>query len=121
MILRYLTIMLVVANAAGGFLIAAGAGQVYDMSPEPGVDDEVQRANENAREIQDEQLGAAESVVGPTITGIDAIDALLSAPFAAPILLLNLGIPQFIVEFTFAPLYVAASIDIAFMIRGMRS
>lgn len=117
-IIRTITIFVVLSNAAAGFLIAAGAPQVYGIEPEPGVDQEVERANESASSIED-NLGIVESLVGLTITVVNTITDIFSALFAAPTLLLNLGVPRFIVTFVFAPLYIAAGIDVLGIIKGM--
>lgn len=117
MIIRRLTILLVMANATAFFLISGGVAAVYGISPHTGVDDEVERANESASQIEDEQ-SVVESVVGTAITAVDSLTGLLSAPFAAPTLALNLGVPGFIVAFVFSPLYIAAGIDLISVIRG---
>lgn len=118
MIIRTLTILIIMANAATGFLVAAGVVDVYGIEPESGVDQEVNETNENAKEIEDDQ-SVIESVVGTAITAVNSLQNLLAVPFAAPILALNLGVPSFIVSFVFAPLYIAAAIDVLSVIRGI--
>lgn len=118
MILRKITMLVVMANATAFFLMAGGAVQVYGINPQTGVDQEVNETEQNAKQIQDDQ-SVLESVVGAMQTAVNGVTELLAAPFAAPTLMLNLGVPQFITAFIWAPLYIAASIDVLGIIRGM--
>lgn len=118
MIIRKLTMLVVIANAAAFMLAAGGAVEVYGINPQTGVDEQVEETNKSAQQIQDNQ-SVLESVVGTVQTAMNAFTKLLAAPFAAPTLMLNLGVPGFITAFIWAPLYIAVSIDFIGIIRGM--
>ena len=117
MILRKITIIMMVANAAGAFLIAAGAPAVWGMSPETGIEGTTDAVNESASEITTERGGSGD-LFGIVSGAISTARQIAQLPFAAPLLLLNLGVPEFIVSFIFAPLYVVVSLDMISLMRG---
>lgn len=118
MIIRKITIIMFMANAAANFLKAAGAQEVWGVTAEPGVGQEVQRANESAAEIGSGPVGLIDALGGATVAAVDALAGLFSIIFAAPTLLLNVGVPTFIVTFVFAPLYLIVAIDVIAILRG---
>ena len=119
MVIRTLTIILVMSNASAGFLLTAGVADVWGISPETGIGSEVARGQESAEAVGSGPVGLIDAMGGATIAAVDAITGTFSIMFAAPTLLLNMGIPAFIVTFAFAPLYIAAAFDIASILRGM--
>jgi len=52
------------------------------------------------------------------IAAISLVVDLLAIAFAGPVLFSNLGVPDFIVTFLFAPLYLVVAIDIVAILRG---
>ncbi|QSG02531.1 hypothetical protein [Natranaeroarchaeum sulfidigenes] len=120
MMIRSLTIILVMSNAAANFLYSAGVAQVWGMGPETGIDREVSRGQDAAEAIGSGPLGLIDAIGGATLAAVDALTGFFSIIFAAPTLVLNMGVPEFIVIFAFAPLYIAAAFDLISVLRGMQ-
>lgn len=119
MMIRSLTIILVMSNAAANFLYRAGVAQVWGMTPETGIGREVSRGEAAAEAIGSGPLDLIDAIGGATLASVDAITGFFSIIFAAPSLLLNMGVPEFIVLFAMAPLYIAAAFDLISVLRGM--
>lgn len=119
MIIRKMSIILVVANAAAAFLKSAGVRAAWGMATQTGIDAQAEAANSSAQNVSSGPVGLIDAIGGATIAAIDVVASIVGVIFAAPILLLNLGTPEFIVTFAFAPLYVAAAWDFVSLLRGM--
>lgn len=118
MIVRKVTIMTMALNAAVTFLAAAGSEAVWGIEYETGIGDTVTSVTESAKTITSGPSGFFDAVTGMTLAALNLLVDLLQLPFAAPTMLLNMGVPQFIVVFVFAPLYVVVAIDIIAILRG---
>ena len=118
MIIRKITIMMLALNAAVAFLGAAGAAEALGVQQETGLSDTVAQVQESAEEIGSGPVGLIEAVTGMAIAAITLVTDLLEIAFAAPVLFGNLGVPDFIVSFLFAPLYLVVAIDIVAILRG---
>lgn len=116
--IRTFTVMLVLANAAAAFLGAAGMASVWGGGPASGISENVNQSQSAARGLESGPIGIGD--IGGAIVGaagfIVNVDDVI---FAAPNLLLTNGIPNFVVTFVFAPLYVMAAFDLASIIRGV--
>jgi hypothetical protein len=118
MIIRKVTIMMLALNAAVAFLGAAGAAEAYGIQQETGISDTVDQVQSSAETIGSGPVGLIEAVTGMAIAAISLVVDLLAIAFAGPVLFSNLGVPDFIVTFLFAPLYLVVAIDIVAILRG---
>lgn len=118
MIARKVTIITLALNGAVNFLAAAGSAEVWGISYELGVGETIESAQQAAQEVGSGPSGFFDAAVGMTIAAISLFADLLQIPFAAPTMLLNVGVPAFIVTFLFVPLYVVVAIDIIAILRG---
>lgn len=118
MIIRKITVMLVMLNAAAAFLIAAGSGSVYGIEMETGISSTVESVESAAESVGSGPVGLIDALGGATVAAVSGIDSLITMAFAAPTLFSNLGVPGFIVAFVFAPLYVVVALDMIAVLRG---
>jgi len=119
MIIRKVTIAFICLNAALVFLSAAGAAEAWGVDMNGGgISDTVEQVNSAAEEIGSGPVGLVESVAGMGIAAVTLIVDLVEMAFAGPRLLDNMGVPDFVVAFIFAPLYVVVAIDIVAILRG---
>jgi len=109
---------MVVLNAAIAFLGAAGAAQAWGVQQETGISDTVSQVQSAAEDIGSGPVGPIEAVSGMGIAAISLIVNLTEIAFAGPRLFNNLGVPEFVTGFIFAPLYIVVAIDIVAILRG---
>lgn len=119
MIIRKLTILVVVTNLAASFLITAGVGATYDQRPDPGIDSSVGDSQAAAENISSKRTSLSDSFSGGMIATVGKLTALDDSVFALPVLLENIGIPGWIVDFATGPLYIAMAFDLLGIIRGV--
>lgn len=119
MIIRKLTILVLVTNFAAAFLMTAGVGASYGVHPQPGIDKSVQDSQDAAENISSKRTSLSDSFSGGMIASVGKLMQLDSTLFALPVLLENLGVPAWIVDFSTAPLYIALAFDVASIIRGV--
>lgn len=114
-----LVIALILLNAAAGFLVASGWTADAGVSPEPGGDEHVSNVTNESNDVRASggNLGTLFGLF-QTVTG--GFQDMLSIVFAGPLLLANLGVPNWILGFVFAPLYFIVAVDIIYLLVGRR-
>lgn len=118
MILRQITVMMLVANAAAAFLRNAGSGEVWGIEQETAIGGIVSDVNSAAESLGSGPVGLVDAIGGATVAAVSAVADILDVIFAFPLLAHSLGVPGFIVTFVAAPLYVVVAIDVIAILRG---
>lgn len=118
MIVRKITIMMIALNASVAFIAAAGGDAVWGVEMATGIGDTVSEVQSAAESIGSGPVGLIEAVTGMGIAALTLIVDLVEIAFAGPILFQNLGVPEFVTAFVFAPLYIVVAIDMVAILRG---
>lgn len=120
--MRPTTVILIVViftNAGAGAFVASGAAADWGVQPNPGGDQAVEQANSTASNL-DASGGFGSTLFGLFVSVGGWFNELSNAIFAAPTMAANLGVPAWLNTFIFAPLYILATIDIAYILTGRR-
>jgi hypothetical protein len=114
------TILIVMVLLNGTVAIMEGSGLSEDIGVElaPGVSDSVNDAIQTAQDGLDADAGLGETLVAMILSGLQLFEALITAVFAAPTMLMNLGFPQWIVVPVAAPIYIIGALDFMFIATG---
>lgn len=112
-----LVIIMMFLNAGAELIRSSGIAADWGMNPGPGAG---QKLSEAADAFQAIQVGSGlgETLFAAYLTVTKTIDAMFTAATAAPDMLINLGIPDIIVVFVFAPLPILIGRDIIYMLVG---
>jgi hypothetical protein len=111
-------IFLVALNASAVVIGAVGLGADLGYQPTIGGDAEIQTANESAANVEAQSDSAFDTFVGAVISAASTITTILGVVTAGPQMLINLGVPAFIVLPLATPLYILVGIDILQIISG---
>jgi hypothetical protein len=112
-------IFLIFMNSTAGLLNAAGVTDALGVEPAIQDDGALENARENASKISPQQdEGALQSFVSVTTNFVDQLEAVITAPVAAPLMLTSLGVPSIITGFVFAPMYLIVTIDLVHYVTG---
>lgn len=111
-------IFLVALNASAIVIGAVGLGADLGYQPTIGGDGEIQNANESAANVEAQSDSAFDTFVGAVISAASTITTILGVVTAGPQMLVNLGVPAFIVLPLATPLYILVGIDILQIISG---
>lgn len=112
-------IFLVFLNAASGAFVASGGAEDMGIQPDPGGSKEVEAANQSAGSLNSTG-GFGSTLFGSFVSVASWFQKLIGAVFAAPSMFSALGLPGWLVNFIFAPMYIIAAIDIAYILIGRR-
>jgi hypothetical protein len=112
-------VFLIFLNGTAGLLTAAGVTDALGVEPAIQDDGALDRAEQSAEKIEPQQdEGALQSFVSVTTGIIEQVQALITAPVAAPLMLNSLGVPSVITGFVFAPMYLIVTVDLIYYITG---
>jgi len=109
--------VLVFLNSAAEMLRASGWSAAAGINPDPGATQEMQEAINAAEKIQ-ASGGGGETLFALYVTITSTFQAIFDFLFAAPTMLINIGIPEFVVAFLFAPVALIVGRDIAYLLIG---
>lgn len=112
-----IVIMLVCLNAAAGFLTASGVAAALDMQPNVGADKAIEDANDAASNVKaGGGLGSTLFALYNSVTS--TFKSIVRVILYGPLMLTNLGMPQWVVTFVFAPATVISGADMVYSLSG---
>lgn len=110
-------IILFMLNAGAVLMEDTGLAADMGVAPEPGGEDEIDAANSSAISIRAE--GGIDETLFSAFTAVaDTFNTVFAVLFAGPRMLNNLGVPDPITTFIFAPMYLIVGIAVADIITG---
>lgn len=109
--------VLVFLNSAAELMRASGWAASAGIDPDPGATSEMQQALDAAGNIRPGG-GFGETLFALYISLTKTFFAIFEFIFSAPKMLINLGIPSFVVAFLFAPAALIVGRDIAYLLMG---
>jgi hypothetical protein len=112
-------VFLIFLNSTATLLGAAGVTDALGVEPAIQDDGALDRAEQSAERIEPAQdQSSLGSFVGITTGVINQLEAVITAPVAAPLMLTSLGVPSIITGFVFAPMYLLVTVDLIYYITG---
>jgi len=112
-----IAIVLVFLNSAAELMRATGIAEAMGANPEPGAAAKMQAALEAGRNIQPGG-GFGRTLFQLFISVTRSFQAVFEFVTAGPSMLINIGIPEPLVFFLFAPAALIIGRDIAFLLIG---
>lgn len=112
-----IVIFLVLMTAASNAIMASGVGAALGVAPTTGAQSEIDQVQSDADEIEPAQ-GSSDTLFSlyNSVTGVFA--SIYGVIFAAPLMLVNVGMPTWLVTFIFAPAVVIVAADVAHLLTG---
>jgi hypothetical protein len=112
-----IVIFLLLLNASAGLLTASGVAADWGIQPDPGGDQQASAVNSEAQGLSPGK-GGTETLFGLFITAANTFKGIFGFIFAGPLMLINLGLPSWLVTFVFAPQYVLVAVDLLYLFTG---
>jgi hypothetical protein len=109
--------VLVFLNSAAELLRVSGWATSAGINPDPGATSEMQQALDAAGEIRPGG-GFGETLFALYISLTKTFFAIFEFVFSAPQMLINLGLPTYLVAFLFAPAALVVGRDVAYLLMG---
>lgn len=113
-----LLIFLVLMNGAVGIMSSSGLQDDLGVALAPGVTDSVDSAVNTAKDGFTANSGFADTLIALILSALKLFSALIQSVFALPKMLINLGIPSWIVVPVSLPLYIIAALEFVFLATG---
>jgi hypothetical protein len=111
------TILLIFLNAGPALLVSSGVAADMGIDPSVSGDEPINQANEGMSNIEasggslDTLFTLYQSVTSPVRTVTDVV-------FAGPSMLISAGLPDWVVGFVFAPMYLITGGAIIYVLAG---
>lgn len=113
----WIVLFLVAFNGGHVMLDASGTYDYLGVSADPGTPSEVTQAA-NQVDNYDTGTGGGSTLFGLYNTLADPLEAVFNAILPGAAMLKNVGVPTYLVNFTFAPLALIPGIDLIKFLRG---
>jgi hypothetical protein len=111
-----IAIVLVFLNSGAELMRTSGIAEAMGANPEPGAAAKMQAALEAARNIK--PGGAGDTLFQMFVAVARSFEAIFEFMLAGPSMLINIGIPEPLVFFLFAPAALLIGRDVAYLLTG---
>ena len=112
-----IAIVLVFLNSAAELMRSNGIAEAMGVNPEPGAAAKMQAALEAARKIRG-SAGGGDTLLQLFLAVTNSFEAIFEFVLAGPSMLINIGIPEPLVFFLFAPAALIIGRDVAYLLTG---
>jgi len=113
----HILMFLLFLHAGATMFVASGAAADLNMDPSVGGGEQLDKSQSNAEEVSSSQ-GTDDTLFGSFASAAGTVVGLFKGVFALELMLLNLGLPGFLVTFIIAPLSVIVGLDVLYTITG---
>jgi hypothetical protein len=110
--------VLVFLNAGAELMRSSGIAEAMGANPEPGAGAKMEAALEAARKVNQGGGGFGDTLFQLFVAVTNSFEAVFKFVTAGPSMLINIGIPEPLVLFLFAPVALLVGRDIAYMLTG---
>lgn len=114
---RHIVVFLVILYAVSIMITASGVGAALDINPEVAGGEEIDAANESARNISPSQ-GTQDTLFSMFTSTASSYEIVYQVVFYGPMMLKSLGVPDFILLPVFAPMYIIVAADFIHLLTG---
>jgi hypothetical protein len=115
-----LAVFLVMLNASAGFITASGIGAALDINPSPGGGQTIEQANQSVGGTNFNSGGSDfPTLIKAFISAAGAfVEVIKIVTIGGPLMLANLGWPNWLIGFLFAPWYLVSGLDLLYIVTG---
>jgi len=113
------TIILMLLNATPALLVNSGVAEDFGVDPAVGGDQRIDYANQNMSDVEPSG-GIGDTLFQLFSSVTEPVKAVVDVLFAGPKMFNNLGVPEYITTFIFAPLYLITGGTIIYVLAGRR-
>lgn len=112
-----IVLALILTSAFANALAASGFNDATGLDPEPGGEQHIEDTNETAASISGQNSG------GGTLFGLfgaiaSVFNNIVGIVFAGPLMLYNIGVPEWILNFVFSVAAVLVGADVIYVWTG---
>ena len=111
-----IAIVLVFLNSAAVLMRTTGIAEAMGVNPEPGAAAKMKAALEAARKIRGS--GGGDTLLQLFLAVTNSFEAVFEFVLSGPSMLINIGIPEPLVFFLFAPAALIIGRDVAYLLTG---
>lgn len=112
-----LVIMLIMLNAAAGFVTVTGIADDFGIQPNVGGDDRINQVNDQSKQVTANQ-GAVDTLIGVFDTAASYGSNVFTILFYGPTMLKNAGVPDSWMDFLSAAIAVIVAKDVLYALSG---
>jgi hypothetical protein len=112
-----IAVVLVFLNSAAELMRSSGVAEAMGADPEPGAAAEMQAALDAARSIEPGG-GPGDTLFQLFVAVANSLEAVFEFVLAGPSMLINIGIPEPLVLFLFAPAALIVGRDTVYLLTG---
>lgn len=116
-----LVVVLVLANASVTVMETSGLTDDLGVTMAPGISDKADKIVNQMQDGFSPDSGVVSSLVSLIGSLISLFLLLIEATYAIPTMFINLGFPSAIVTAFFGPIYILATLELAYVALGRRS
>lgn len=116
-----LVVLLVLANGSVTVMETSGLTDDLGVTMAPGISDKADKIVNQMQDGFSPDSGVIQSLVSLIGSLISLFLLLIEATYAIPTMFINLGFPSSIVTVFFAPIYIFATLELAYVALGRRS
>lgn len=113
-----LVIILLLLNASAVIVAQSGIGAALDINPQPGNEEQIEAANETARNDISTSQGTLDTLFGMFTSTASTLETIFNTIFYGPVMLKNLGVPWWITDTFSAGLAIIVAVDIVHALTG---
>lgn len=113
-----LVIILLLLNASAVIVAQSGIGAALDIDPQPGNEEQIEAANETARNDLSTSQGTLDTLFGMFTSTASTLETIYNTIFYGPAMLKNLGVPWWITDTFSAGLAIIVAVDIVHALTG---
>ena len=114
---KQVAIFLVIITVAANIINFSGVGAALDIDPRTQGQEEVDRVNETASQVQPTQ-GTRDTLFSLFTSMGSLFLGIVNIVFAAPLMFENLGVPWWLTTFFFAPMVIIVAADVMHVLTG---
>lgn len=108
--------VLIAINAAAGLFQASGLAGAMGVEPVTGADDTLEDARDLSEQIS--SIGGLTDLGGAIFQLVDILADVFQVLYTGPLMLVNIGVPTWLVTAVFAPLWAIIFRDMAYFLTS---
>lgn len=112
-----LVTILILMNAFAGMFVASGLAADLHIEPQPGGDQQIDQVNQNASSVQPAN-GIGSTLFGLYTSVTNTLETVYNFVFFGPVMLKNLGLPEFLTAFFNSVTTLVVGRDIIYALTG---
>lgn len=112
-------VIMILVNGGVAAMEASGLSEDLGVTLSPGIDKTLEETTETIRDFQTSE-GLGDTLFALFKSAGNVAKVMVSAVFAAPSMLINIGFPAYLVAFLFGPVYILGTLEMVSIFTGRR-